>query len=183
MAPTLSGYDPVRRYSSLVPCHLALSTEATTGSGSQLAPGLGPPPKGTSSPPSSTCPQQLTIWSPSHPLPSTSCPSWASFEPSPHSPPRLSGASSAFSWGFKGSLPFSAIWSISRGRVLFFCVNQRRCPSERISLSKRSTPRNQLGQGKGVPSSQVDVAPSQSAQLTELSTGWVLAPIHSFCNL
>ena len=159
--PTLSL--AVTLPSGRVLCYCALSTGATRGSGSPPGPRTGPASIGDLLSSQPHLPRHLIIWSPWHPLPSSSCllgpPLTSLFAPLP----RLSGDNPTLSWGLKESVSFSTICSISRGQVLFLC-----CKSKKKKESPLTKP--------------VDLVPSHGAQLRELSTGCVLGPTHS-CNL
>lgn len=125
-------HDPALRHSSGVvgttaagrpPTAMGFLYRVHWGTGSLLAPRVGLPPEGTSSSPSSTC--MLTPWAPQHPLPSPSHSSLAAFDTS-------SSLHTSALWRqlcllCRRSLPFSAIWSVSRRQVLFLCMNQKRC--------------------------------------------------------
>lgn len=163
-ALTLSGYDPTSgttlRFcepaaTGWYHCNSALSTEATRGRRIPAGPRTGPASRGNFCPPSST----VHSTSP-HGYPNTLFPahldSLDTFDPPPHSSPRLSGAGSALSWGLTGPLPFSAIWSISRGQVLFLCANQRKIPL-------RSKPAFQAEALLGFVKKKVLLPPKQTA--------------------
>jgi hypothetical protein len=105
----------------------------------------------------------------------------------PFNPPSIfhqdSGATSVLSWGLKGLLHFSAICSVTEKQVFFLCAYlEKVSPLHKPNFQPEAPLDNQFSERKLVLSSQVDTAPSQGTQLSDLTTGWVLTSIYSFCS-